>query len=152
MKNIVYFVVLLTCYQLQATLGDAVDFANQLAHEYNKEKSTPRKVLVAKHNDMHPAEKLGREFVNGFAKAMVPAGMYVTYQASHGLYHDGSITFPDILCVNKKITLLSIGVALGDCMSAAGTLIASDKIFLFDIVQGIALSHCPSVFQYLKKK
>lgn len=135
MKNILYLVALLTCYQAQATLGDAVDFVTELANKYNRETPKQSNQLVVMQRDIHPAKKLACQFAKGFCKAVLPGALYIAHRGGSKLYYKGSVTFPNILKVNEQIVLIAMGLCLGDVINTASALITPDH---GSVVQSLA--------------
>lgn len=126
MKKIVYLAALLICYHAQATLGDAVDFLTKVTQEYSKKESEQCKKLVVIKKDTHLAKKLGWEFINGFSKTIIPASAHLGYRISVRLYDGKSLDLEKLAKVHPVLTILSMGICLGDIIDVCCSLSTQD--------------------------
>lgn len=131
MKNIVYLIVLLTCYRVQATIGNAVDFVVQTVSELNKEKEQPKplpKKVVVKQESTHISRALGRELIVGVGVTMVPQAAYCLYRIIDS-YLNQSFELDDIEWFDQHVSLLSMGVCVTHGIYGVIHFAASDSSF-----------------------
>lgn len=130
MNKIVYFCAFLICTHAHATIGNAVDFVNNLMHEYNKKEPKELQKVAFKQESVHPARVLACEFGKGFAKTMAPQAVYLTYRIFKKGFDDPS----KIWRMNEYVTLLSIGICVAQGIDVARSSFLSERT-LFDVIK-----------------
>jgi hypothetical protein len=126
MKKIIYFCVLLTCYQTQATLGNVVDFVTKVTQEYSKEERKESKPYIVAQEEASPITTLTGEFMKGFARTASPALLFVAYKISFNIHHNGSVSDAD-LSIEPHVTLFSGAVCLDECIAHGDVVVSGLK-------------------------